>query len=819
MKLGVACAAVLAGAERALGQGLALTGTLKLVDGGMDFSPVTGKERKIVPSACWQCVARDAILCYVEDGKLVKIEGNPESIRNRGKICAKGQAGLNQVYDPDRILYPMKRVGKRGDGEWKRVSWDEALDEVTARLKALLDEGHPEKFMFHYGRMKGSDSKIVKDAFLKAYGTGTVGNHTSICEAAKWTAQELTWGKHYDVNDVEHANMILNFGCNIMEAHTSHLQLSQRTIGAVADRGVKLVTFDVRLSNTGAKSDEWIPIKPGTDGAVILAMANVVMDEGLYDADFIDTWTNVSVAELTDHLRQYTPEWAEGISGVPASKIRSLAIEYANAKPGTLVSYRGAVAHYNGVDTERAAKMLDAILGYIDVRGGTCRGVGAKWKYPKVSGSTAKLKILDGLEGDAALPTHHISHRVLDAIKEGSHGRPDVYMTYCYEPVYANGDVQENIDILKDESLIPYHVSINPFYTESSALADIILPDVTYLERWSWDDMVSYDMIPEFYIRQPVLPAPGATRQFQDVCCELATRLGLELGFESAEDFIRQSCEKSGLDFGYMTSHGVWHDADAKPKYKAYAKELTPEDYTGEKILFDEATGVYWDWTKSKAKTKEEAEEKGYTAMKYAYKGYVGQKIGDKVYAGFKPDKLNKSGFFEISSDFMAKKGFSALPTFMAIPEHEAMGADDLILTTYKVNVQIHTRSQNCKWLTEIYHSNPAWINPATAAKKGIADGDRIRVTSPIGEIVTTARVTDAVHPQVIAISHHLGHFEYGEFASGNKAATGHECVPDCHNKWWSEVGVHPNWIIPNAPDPVAGQLRFNDTVVQVTKA
>ena len=819
VKLGLASAAALAGAEKVLGQRLSLTGALKLEGGLRDFSPETGKERKAVPTACWQCVARDAIVGFVEGGRLVKIEGNPRAIRNRGKVCAKGQAGINQIYDPDRVLYPMKRVGARGEGKWKRISWDDALDELTVRLKKLKDAGTPEKFMFHYGRMKGSDGKIVKDNFLVAYGTGTIGNHTSICEAAKWTAQELTWGTHYDVNDVANTNMILNFGSNFFEAHTSHLQLAQRAIQAMNDRGVKVITFDVRLSNTAAKSTEWFPVFPGTDGAVALAMANVVLSEGLEDKKFIETWTNVTVAQLKKHLKQYSPRWAARVSGVPAAKIKSLAIEYAKAKPGTSVSYRGAVAHYNGVDNERAIKTLDAICGYIDVKGGTCKAVGAKWKYSKPKGSQAKLKILDGLKGDAALPTHHINHRVFKAIKEGSQGRPDIYMFYCYEPIYANGELRENIEIMKDESMLPYIVAVTPFYTESASFSDLILPDVTYLERWSWDDMVSYEQIPEFYIRQPVVEPLAGIRQFQDVCADLGKRLGLKLGFDSAEEYVKESCKKSGVDFAYLKKHGVWHDPKAKPRYKSYAKKLSPADYSGDDVLFDEKTGVYWNWKKSAAKNATEAVQKGYTATKNAYKGYVGQKIGENVYVGFKPDKLNKSGKFEIYSDLLKAKGFDPLPSYIPIPEHQKMGRKDLVLTTYKVGVQIHSRSQNCMWLTELYHDNPALINPKTAASRGIKDGDSIKVRSRIGEIVTTARVTEGVHPRVVAISHHLGHWQYGEFASGRKAATGHVCVPDCHYKWWDSTGVHANWIMPNDPDPVAGQLRFMDTVVSVTKA
>ena len=252
-KLGAALTATTVADGVLGGNSSILKGKVTLASGGKDYSVKTGKERTLIPSACWQCVARCSNVCFTENGRLQKIEGNPKAIRNRGKLCAKGQAGINQLYDPDRILHPMKRVGKRGEGKWKRISWDEALDELTARLKKIKDAGTPEKFMFHYGRMKGSDDKIIKGNFLPLFGTKTIGNHTSICETAKWVGQELTWGKHYDVNDMNHTRMILNFGCNLFEAHTSHIQIAQRTIEAMTERGVKMVTFDVRLSKYCSK--------------------------------------------------------------------------------------------------------------------------------------------------------------------------------------------------------------------------------------------------------------------------------------------------------------------------------------------------------------------------------------------------------------------------------------------------------------------------------------------------------------------------------------------------------------------------------------
>ena len=147
------------------------------------------------------------------------------------------------------------------------------------------------------------------------------------------------------------------------------------------------------------------------------------------------------------------------------------------------------------------------------------------------------------------------------------------------------------------------------------------------------------------------------------------------------------------------------------------------------------------------------------------------------------------------------------------------MKPNDLILTTYKVAVHIHSRSTNCKWLTEIYHDNPAELNSATAEQLGIKTGAKIKVKSSIGEIITTAKVTEAVVPGVIAISHHLGHWEYGRYASGNKAPLAGDNDPDLKLKHWDSYGVHPNWIIPNIPDPISGQMAFMGTVVTVTKA
>ncbi len=805
--------------------------------GGKDYSYLRGTEKEAIPSACWQCVSRCPIIGFVEDGRLTKIEGQPDSIRSLGKVCAKSQAGINQLYDPDRVLHPMRRVGKRGEGKWKRISWDEALDELAKRLKDLSDRGEPEKFMFHYGRMKGGTSKLVHN-FLAAYGTDTIGNHTSLCEGGKWTAQELTWGGHYDNWDFDNTSFVLNFGSNIFETHTNHISTAQRLIRAMVERNVRLVTFDVRLSNTAAKSTEWVPVRPGTDQAVVLAMCNVIVNEGLYDAglpflefckltaDYRDSF-DAKIDVLKDFVKDYTPEWAEGISGVAADKITAIAREFATSRPACVMSYRGAIAHYNGNETERAIQLLAAITGNIDNPGGRCKAVGAGWDYPKPKKIPAprKLDLMDGFEGQVAFPTHHVSHQLFNRIKEGSAGRPEVYLWYCYSPVYANGDCTGNTEVLKDESLLPFTVSVNPFYDEGAALADLILPDVTYLERWDWEDMVSPAQVPEYYIRQPLVEPLGEARNFPDVCVDLAKRLGIKLGVKSMEEFVEDSCKmtdyvkRKGRRLRGMVKKGVLHDPKERPRFFSYREKVPAKELTADGVILDEATGVYWNWIAAGLASEAEARDTGYTRTKKAYKAYVAQKIGELAYRGFPPDKLNKSGMFEIYSSLMEEKGLSPLPHFVAIPEHQAMAEDELILTTYKVNVHTHSRTMNCQWLAEIYHDNPAWLNPETARARGLRDGDAIEVRSAVGMIQTRLRVTPAVVPGVIAISHHCGHWEYGRFASGKPSPQGVESIPDRDTRWWSERGVHPNWVIPNSPDPINGQQRWMDTVVKVSKA
>jgi anaerobic selenocysteine-containing dehydrogenase len=607
-------------------------------------------------------------------------------------MCSKGQAAVNHTYDPDRILYPMRRVGERGSGQWKRISWDEALDEIAARMKKNRDAGTPEKVVYHYGR-------------------------------GKWSAQEMTWGGHYDNWDFDNTKFVLNFGSNFLETHTNHIPVAHRMLWAMADKGVEMVTFDVRLSNTAAKSREWVPVKVGTDLAVILAMINVVMAEGLYKGDGEEFLKYTRVTEdvnadvatkikaIKAKYKEYTPKWAEKISGVPASKITALAREFATKKPAVLVSYRGLIAHYNGNEGERAAQLLCAITGQMDKPGTRMKAVGAGWKFPKIpNNAKKKLDIFDGFPGQAAYPTHHVSHQVLKHAglrqrrRPGEHRHPQGREA---DPVLRVGrSVLRRLDHVRR-------------------------PDPARHAVYRALDGRGHGL-PGTGRR--VLHPPAIHQANGRVVFDLAKRLGVDMGGASShEEYVKMACEatpgvKEAGGFEYMKKVGVWHDKNAKPQQQVYNRPVPASVYQAKGVVLDKATGTYW-------KPANDAEAKqGYMATKKAFKKYVAQNMPHGVFSGFAPDALNKSGYLELWSPLLKAKGFDPMPTWMAVPEHQKMAKDDLHLTTFKYATHSHSRTMNCKYLAEVYHANPAWINPATAKDRGIFDGDNIKITIDRGD-------------------------------------------------------------------------------------
>ena len=784
--------------------------------GGKDLSPVTGAERKAIPVNCHVCNIQDGAIAYVENGRVVKLEGNPEHVSTRGRLCAKGNAGMWYSYDPDRILYPLKRVGARGEGKWKRITWDEALTEVAQKLDAALKQD-PNSIMLKYGRNRTGGTI---DRFMKTLGSATVLNHTSVCESSKKCGMEPTWGPDIETPDFANTKYVLNFGSNVLEAAYFHNPLSQRITEGRVDNQMKIVTFDVRLSNTAGFSDEWIPVFPATDGAVALAMGHVILRDDLQDSEFISTWTNVTVDELKEHYKQYTPEWAEKLSGVPAATIERIAREFATTKPATLFTYRGPAKHLYGSYNEKACMMLPIMTGNIERPGGYCLPRGMGWPQPTPEPPKPAKDSVLAHPPEYPLAAHKVSHLTPFWIAEGRQ-KINVYFTYQDNPVYTNPGAQAVWGkLFRDEKLIPYFVSMSSHMGEETALADLILPDCPYLERWEPESMPN-SLWPWLGIRQPVHASLGESRENRILLRDIIHKLdpdgkrGMKQywDFKDGEDYMRRHFdnvpglkEAGGLDF--LKKHGVWPiygkldpksgkvvdktGREIRAEYGLHKKELSAEDMAGAVV------------------------EKG------------GQIVKDGKAIGVQRNGRNHVGFgtgnrlINVRVEEWAKYGFNPMPTFKQIPWHKEMKDDEMILSTFKINVHKQSRTAAVKWLAEIMHSNPAWMNPVTAKKLGVKTGDLVRIETKVGYLVTNAYVTEGIHPKVVSIPTAFGHWEYGRLATlklKEKPAYGGEEDADLNNVWWDDKGVHPNAIIPVVADPIGGSQGWFDTVAKVTKA
>ncbi len=727
--------------------------TVAAAEAPASVSRTSARVRQSVASTCQMCQARCGIMCFLEDDKVIKIEGNPLHPNNRGKLCAKGQAGINLAYNPDRILYPMRRVGKRGDGGWERISWDEALDKISRRLVEIKASGDPGGFVVQAGTMTVPRLLI---RFLDAFGSSNGFYSVPSSDTNRIIALTSSWGADTEVSDLANTRYVLNFGANPYETYFYHLPAVQRLVEARTENRARLVTFDVRMSFTAGKSDEWFPIHPGTDGVVALAMANVIMREGLYDRDFVERWTNYPAGDLAGYLAKYTPEMAGEISGVRPEDIERIARDFAANKPATVISGGGVSMRLNGMQTIRSIFLLNAITGNVDTKGGTCLPRNLVLKEPEPA--PAKAGDEPTLTGSDSFHSRTISHSVLPLIKE--RGKPvGLLLTYMFNPAYSNASSSETAEILKDESLIPFSVVADIAMSETAALADIVLPDATFLERWDVETGPVMGLTPFVSLRQPVIKPMGESRSFYDVCLELAKRdpsMARYFPFRNAENYFKTLASsvpglvKAG-GWDYLKAKGVWVE-ESTPAYRSYAAN------------------------------------------------------------GFS----TPSGKFETFAKDLEKKGISALPAWENIPEYEESRPEELYLVTFKWNV-LTSSVASSKWLSEIVHDNPLWINPETARELGISKEDEVTVSSPAGSIRTRVRLTQGIHPRVVAMSGQVGHWGLGRIARGEKF---NSQDPDTKLVWWKEQGSgrHANAVMVQSISPVTGAQAWHDNRVKVAR-
>jgi anaerobic selenocysteine-containing dehydrogenase len=814
-----------------------------------------------VPSVCLQCPAGCGILVRVVDGRAVKIEGNPAHPINLGRLCPKGQIGLDLLYDPDRIKQPYVReelwqaytartlpaflAATSRDrtpedfipvpGATPEDQWNGALDLAAAVLRTIREsttpgEG-PHQVLFLSGRNRGQMGGFI-DRFCAAYGTPNHIGHSSICAdgspQAHWASQG--W-KAYSGYDWDDTNYLLCFGGGFTEAWrpTTRLLRAHGTMRQGRPVRGKFVQVDVRFSVSAAKADEWIPIKPSTDGALAMGLAHVIVRDGLYDADYVrdhtfgfEDWTDADgvphVGWKTVVLQDYSPDVVSQTTGVPVETIERIAREFATTRPAIAAGERGASMQTNGVYNRMAVHALNALVGSLGRVGGPIRQRDPPLAAPPavVQDAVASGGVAEPAFDFRGTKYYPLAGKVYQGVPDFILGIPDpggrlltpgyrakALLAYYTNPLFSTPDNGRWAEAIRR---IPFVMTFSPFMDETTAQADLILPDETYLERWH-DDVIYPSLgYPAVAMRQPVVAPVYNARNTGDVLIELARRLGgtvaasfpwvdfvTFLKARYAGIFASGTGRVGDLPVSAMASFdefwdafvnvGVWSD----PPYSF-------EDWP---FIFATPSGRFEFYSQLiHEKLEHLAEEEAKLIQDPPDPALVAEKL-EEILQGLR---------IEARGDRVVMPHYEP-PRYVG----DAAGYP-LHLITYKLMVHAEGRGANVPLLRETMapHLRPAWnwdtwveVHPATAGRLGLADGGEAWIESPVQDaqgnprrIRVRVRLYGGARPDTLAMPFELGHGAYGRWAKGS--------------------GQNPNVILANQYDLLGGLAAFSPTRVRI---
>jgi anaerobic selenocysteine-containing dehydrogenase len=528
------------------------------------------KTKKIY-SACVLCYHSCGIEVEVDDGKVVNVKGQESHPLNKGYLCPKGRATVEHIYHPSRLHHPLK---KDGTG-FKQISWDQALDEIAAQLNDLKASFGPEVLGFFCGSVGVENFEMVAltQLYKAAFGTPNYFSVESICYRMRIRCRQMTFGK-YPVEELN-SNLYVLWGHNPNESDFP-LRLA---ITENLKKGAKLIVIDPKRIQLADKADMYLKIRPGTDGALALAMMHVIINEDLQDREFIDQWT-LGFDKLVPHVQQYTPEWAEKITWIPADDIRKLARVFATTKGAAI--YHGTCTQdqqANGTQTDRAFSILQTIVGGINVPGG--------WVLsPRVNMKNIGLPVDSRPLGTDKYPIFHelwgrtSPYGIVSMVPESIPDKLKAFIVLGGNPLVTMPDTNAFRDAFKR---LPLLVVYEQFMTDTAALADYILPATTHLEGWSL--AYNYNVchcLPYLMIREQAIEPVGECRGVLDFYKGLAERTGVSQHFpwpsekELVKDLL-QPCElsfehlhteKPEGDFYqekvYATTEGMWRTPTGK---------------------------------------------------------------------------------------------------------------------------------------------------------------------------------------------------------------------------------------------------------------
>ena len=675
------------------------------------------QEQTVLTTCPHDCGGRCVLKAHVKDGVITRIETD-DSDEDQLRACVRGRAYRQRVYAPDRLLYPQRRVGERGEGRFERISWDEALDAVAAQLLRVREQYGPEAIL--YIAYSGNTGTFLHSQLAAFRMLTMFGGFTPIWGSASFWgslfSSENTYGSitaGHTPEDILHARYIIMWGWN--PAETIQRTNTSWYLARAREQGVPIVAVDPRYTDSAAAfATRWIPIRPGTDTAMMLAMAHVMLTEQLHDTKFLDTYT-FGFDQFARHVRGQDgtpakdPQWAAQITGVPAETIVQLAREYAGTRPAKLLTLGAPGRSAFGEQFHRCASTLAAMTGNIGIAGGEPAGFGLPpvGLRPQAGTGLIARKMTGNLpEGQRQRPALHIT-KLWDAILRGREGGypSDIKLAYVTNGNPVNQFMNSNKAaqaLQKLESVVVHE----QFMTATARYADILLPVTTQFER---NDIIrpwqggSYCV----YMKKVIEPR-GETKSDLEICAELAPRLGIEGFLAHDEDTLLRD---------YWEAAGDMTDSRPMPDYDTLRE-----------------AGV-WRWKPDKPVVAFE------------------EQIRDPEHHPFP----TPSGKIEIYSQKIAERqddDLPPLPTY--IPPWE--GPDDPLAADYPLQListhskrRIHSNMDNLPWLKTL-QPHCVWISSADARMRGIANGDRVRVFNQRGTIVLQAKVTERIMPGVVSV-------------------------------------------------------------------
>jgi anaerobic selenocysteine-containing dehydrogenase len=775
----------------------------------------------ITKNVCHQCPARCGIDVYTTNGRVHAVYGSLDSPIANGKLCPKGHYGTYLLYDPDRFKGPMKRTnprkGRTEDPKFVPISWDEALATLAARLNALREKGESHRFSIVYGRGWGaSDAGLLGD-FAKLYGSPNVGlGHSSICSDASKKAKLCLDGNYdYNAYDYANTNYMLIFGASFLEAFRPY-NYNMQVWGRMKTKSPKtrMTAVDVHLNTTLAASDRALLIKPGTDGALALGIAHVILTEGLWErsfvGDFVDgtnrfkagesvdpaafreKWTSGLIDWWNGELKDRTPAWAARVTTIREKDILAVARELATTKPAMVLFERGATAHINGLYNGLAIHALNALIGSMYAEGGLMNQLKVPYgKLPVNAGDfmdayaksdERKKPRIDGVKTEFLMA----SNQIQGIAKNHLAGKPyklDTILFYLTSPIFSQPD-----PVVWEKALQElFVVDTSPYPGETAMFADLILPDHTYLERLQTAETYPFQGWPMAMLRTPAVKPLYDTRVFGDMVIDLGKRIngptgGYYKALGNTENVIK------ALAKGFEANPGT-NGVDGLERWKEKGV------WFKKPYLYRQVRGEFYEWdgaAYAKPMKPEEVKAKLFKTQSGKFELKSGY-LEDEHYAGFVSGKLGIP---------VERVG---LPQWI---EPKYFGGGDLHFISPKLALQAEGRQANIPHATAIMQPLVGGkktvyleINPDTARQRGIADGDRVRIKSNVGAIEAIARWYPGVRPDTVVLPMVHGHWAQGRWAKG-RLPTG-----------------SADEVIVNESEPVSGLAAFYATKVTVEKA